>query len=166
MPSVMCLPNPLRYLLFRLLIPVALYVLLVIGGTVAFLCIAPVFGYLGYSDRPGPGWLGRFPAVTWLEFRGNALFFLEWATVFIWHSLFFGLLIVLLARGLELVGAPRIAVAIVCAVVSVFLTGYLMLAAGWIIALGAVPFYFSLLLALLFGAILLPQRRAPKPADV
>jgi hypothetical protein len=60
---------------------------------------------------------------------------------------------------------PRVAVAIVCAVVSVFLTGYLMLAAGWIIALGPVAFYFSLLLAVLFGGILLPKRRAPKPAD-
>jgi hypothetical protein len=161
----MRLPNPLKYFLFRLLIPVALYVLVVIGGTVAFLCIAPVFGYLGYSDRPGPGWFGHFPAITWSEFRDNALFFLDWATLFIRHSLLFGLLIVLLARGLELVRTPSIAVAIICAVVSVFLTGYLMLAAGWIIALGAVPFYFSLLLALLFGAILLPKRRAPRPAD-
>ena len=68
----MRLPNSLRYFLFRLLIPVALYVLVVIGGTVAFLCIAPIFGYLGYSDRPGPGWFGHFPAVTWSEFRDNA----------------------------------------------------------------------------------------------
>lgn len=161
----MRLPQPLKYFLFRLLIPVALYVLVVIGGTVAFLCIAPVFGYLGYSDRPGPGWFGRFPAISWSEFRDNTVFMLQWATLFIWHSLLVGLLIVLLARGLEFVRTPRIAVAIVCALVSVFLTGYLMLAAGWIIALGPAPFYFSLLLAVLFGAILLPKRRAPKPAD-
>jgi hypothetical protein len=155
----------LKYFLFRLVIPVALYVLIVIGGTIAFLCIAPVFGYLGYSDRPGPGWFGRFPAIGWSEFRENAVFMLQWATLFLWHSLFFGLLIVLLARGLELVRTPRIAVAIACALVSVFLTGYLMLAAGWIIALGPVPFYISLLLAVLFGAILLPKRRSPQPAD-
>ena len=161
----MRLPNLLKHFLFRLLIPVALYVIVVIGGTVAFLCIAPVFGYLGYGDRPGPGWFGHFPAISWSEFRDNTVFMLQWTTLFIRHSVFVGLLIVLLARGLELVRAPRIAIAIVCALVSVFLTGYLLLAAGWIIALGAAPFYLSLLLAVLFGAILLPKRRAPKPAD-
>jgi hypothetical protein len=161
----MRLPQPLKYILFRLLIPVVLYVLVVIGGTVAFLCVAPVFGYLGYSDRPGPGWFGRFPAIGWSEFRENSVFMFQWATLFIWHSMLFGLLIVLLARGLELMRAPRIVVAIGCALFSVFLTGYLMLAAGWIIALGPVPFYFSLLLSAVFGAILLPKRRSPKPAD-
>ena len=161
----MRLPQPLKYFLFRLLVPVALYVLIVIGGVVAFLCVAPVFGYLGYSDRPGPGWFGRFPAITWPEFLENGRFMFGWARLFIWQSLFFGLLIVLLARGLELMRTPRVAVAIVCAIASVFFTGFLMLAAGWYIALGAAPFYFSILLAVLFGAILLPRPRLPKPAD-
>ena len=160
----MRLPRPLKILL-NLALSVALYVLVVIGGVVAFLCIAPVFGYLGYSDRPGPGWFGHFPAITWGEFLENARFMFGWARLFVWQSLFFGLLIVLLARGLELVRTPRIAVAIVCAIVSVFFTGFLMLAAGWYIALGAAPFYFSILLAVFFGAILLPKHRAPKPAD-
>jgi len=141
-----------------------LYVLVVIGGTIAFLCLAPVFGYLGYSDRPGPGWFGHFPAITWPEFVENAQFMFGWAKLFVWQSLFFGFLIVLLARGLEWMRTPRLAVAIISAVASVFFTSFLMLAAGWYISLGPAPFYFSILLAVLFGAILLPKRRATKPA--
>ena len=160
----MRLPQPLRYLL-NFVLSVGLYVLVVIGGTVAFLCVAPVFGYLGYSDRPGPGWFGRFPAITWPEFVENARFMFGWAELFVWQSLFFGFLIVLLGRGLEWMRTPRIAVAIICAVASVFFTGFVMLAAGWYISLGAAPFYFSILLAVLFGAILLPKRRVAKPAD-
>ena len=154
----MRLPQPLGFVL-DLVKSVGLYVLVVIGGTVAFLSLAPVVGYLPYSDRPGPGWHGRFPAISWAEFVENVKFMLDWASLFIWQAIFFALLIFFLARGLELVRTPRLAVAIVCAVVSVFFTGFLMLAAGWYIALGAAPFYFSILLAVVFGAILLPRRR-------
>lgn len=46
----------------------ALYLLGAVGGTVTFLSLAPVVGYLPYSDRPGPGCLGSFSAVNWHEF--------------------------------------------------------------------------------------------------
>ena len=154
----MRLPQPLRFFL-DLVKTVGLYLLVVIGGTVAFLSLAPVFGYLPYSDRPGPGWYGRFPAISWAEFIETVWYMLDWAKLFIWQSSFCALLIFLLARGLELVRTPRIAVAIVCAVVSVFFTGFLILAAGWYIAIGAAPFYFAIFLAVVFGALLVPKRR-------
>jgi hypothetical protein len=162
--GVMRLPKPLRHLL-DFVLSVGLYVLVVVGGTVAFLCLAPVFGYLGYSDRPGPGWYGRFPAITWAEFVENARLMFGWAKLFVWHSFLFGSLIVLLARGLEWMRLERYAVASVCAGASIFFTGFLMLAAGWYISLGEAPFYFSILLAVLFGAVLLPKRRVAKPTD-
>jgi hypothetical protein len=118
----MHLPRALRFFL-DLIKSVGLYLLVVIGGTIAFLSLAPVFGYLPYSDRPGPGWYGRFPAISWAEFIETVWFMLGWAALFIPHSIVCGLLIALLARGLELVRTPRLVVAIVCAVVSVFFTG-------------------------------------------
>ena len=153
----MHLPQPLRFLL-DLVKSVVLYLLVVIGGTVAFLCFAPVFGYLPYSDRPGPGWYGRFPAISWGEFIGEVQFMLAWTELFIWPSIVCGLILFFLARGLELVRTPRIAVAIVCSLISVFFTGYLILAAGWYISIGGAAFYFAILLALVFGALLLPKR--------
>lgn len=160
----MHLPQVLRFLL-DLVKSVVLYMLVVIGGTVAFLCLAPVFGYLPYSDRPGPGWYGRFPAISWSEFIENGRFMLDWAGLFIWQAVLCALVIFFLARGLELVRTPRIAVAVVCTIVCVFFTGFLILAAGWYISIGAAPFYLSILLAVLFGALLLPKRRVKTVRD-
>ena len=84
---------------------------------------------------------------------------LDWAGLFYWQAIFCALVIFFLARGLELVRTPRIAVAVVCSIVSVFFTGFLILAAGWYISIGVAPFYFAILLAVLFGALLLPKRR-------
>jgi hypothetical protein len=160
----MRLPRPLK-IFFDLLKSVGLYLLVVIGGTVAFLSLAPVFGYLPYSDRPGPGWYGRFPAISWAEFIDTVRYMLGWAKLFIWQASFFALIIFLLARGLELVRTPRFVVAIICAVVSVFLTGLLMLAAGWYISIGAAPFYFAILLSVVFGALLVPKRPVRSNGD-
>lgn len=160
----MRLPKPLRFIL-DLGRSVSLYLLVVIGGTVAFLSLAPVFGYLPYSDRPGPGWYGRFPAISWPEFIETLRYMLDWAKLFIWQSVFCALLIFLLARGLELIRTPRIAVAIVCAIVSVFFTGVLILAAGWYISIGAAAFYFAISLAVVFGALLVPKRPVKSVGD-
>jgi hypothetical protein len=160
----MRLPQPLKFFL-DLVKSVGLYLLVVIGGTVAFLSLAPLFGYLPYSDRPGPGWYGRFPAISWAEFIETVRYMLDWAKLFIWQSVFCALLIFLLARGLELVRTPRIAVAIVCAVVSAFFTGVLILAAGWYIAIGAAAFYFAISLAVVFGALLVPKRPVRSVGD-
>ena len=157
--------HPILRFVFDLVKSVGLYVVIVIGGTICFLCLAPVVGYLPYSDRPGPGWYGSFPAINWAEFIETVRFMLSWAELFIWQAILFALLIFLLARSLELIRTPRFVVAIVCAVVSVFLTGFLILAAGWYISLGAAPFYFAILLALVFGGLLIPKRRIRKTAD-
>ena len=158
------LPQPLKFFL-DLFKSVGLYLIVVVGGTVAFLSLAPVVGYVPYSDRPGTGWFGRFPAISWAEFIGNLRFMVGWARLFVWHAVILAVLIFLLARSLELVRAPRLVVAIICAVVSAFFTGFLMEAAGWFIAIGAAPVYFSMFLGLVFGALLLPRRRMGKSAD-
>jgi hypothetical protein len=157
--NVMRLSKPLKFLL-DLVKSVGLYLIVVVGGTVGFLSLAPVVGYVPYSDRPGSGWFGRFPAISWAEFVENVQFMVDWAQLFVWHAIILALLIFLLARGLELVRAPRLVVAIICAVVSAFFTGFLVAAAGWYIAIGAAAVYFAMFLALVFGALLLPKRIA------
>ena len=159
----MYLTKPLRFS-FDLTKSVGLYVLIVVGGTLTFLSVAPVVGYLPYSDRPGPGWYGRFPAISWGEFVEHVRFMVDWTSLFIWQAMFLALLIFLLARGLELVRTPRLVVAVICAVVSAFLTGYLVLAAGWYISIGAAAVNFAMFLALVFGAFLLPRRYREKLA--
>jgi hypothetical protein len=136
-----------------------LYLLVVVGGTVAFLSVAPVVGYLPYSDRPGPGWFGSFPAVSWQEFLETFRFMLGWAMLLAPYAVVAGLIVFILARALEFVRTPRLIVALVCAVISAFFSGYLVLAFGWYIAIGAPPVYFAMLLGLLFGGLLLPKRR-------
>ena len=49
-----------------------IYELVTYGGLTLFLALAPLVGYLPYSDRPGPGWYGHFPALGWSAFWGNA----------------------------------------------------------------------------------------------
>jgi hypothetical protein len=136
-----------------------LYLLVVVGGTVAFLSVAPVVGYLPYSDRPGPGWFGSFPAVNWLEFVENFRFMLGWAMLLAPYAVVAGLIIFSLARALEFVRTPRLIVALVCAVISACFSGYLVLAFGWYIAIDTLPVYFAMLMGLLFGGLLLPKRR-------
>jgi len=160
----MRLSKPLKFLL-DLVKSIGLYLVVVVGGTVAFLSLAPVVGYLPYSDRPGPGWYARFPAVSWAEFIETVRFMVDWARLLIWHAIILALLIFLLARSLELVRVPRVVVAIICAVVSAFFTGVLIGAAGWYIAIGAAAVYFAMFLALVFGALLLPKRPIAKIAD-
>ena len=70
-----------------------------------------------------------------------------------------GLIVFILVRALECVRTPRLIVALVCAVISAFLSGYLVLAFGWYIAIDAPPVYFAMLMGLLFGGLLLPKRR-------
>jgi hypothetical protein len=44
-----------RRLIQDLVKSVACYALVITGGQVCFLSVAPVLGYLPYSDRPGAG---------------------------------------------------------------------------------------------------------------
>ena len=132
-----------------------LYVLVVVGGVFCFLSLAPLVGYLPYSDRPGPGWLGR--AANWREFLGGVGFLLAWAPMMLPHTVTAGSILFLIARALERFGTPRLAVAIIAAVLAGFASGYLVLAFGWYIAIAEPPVYFAMALGIVFGAWLLPR---------
>jgi len=72
----------------------------------------------------------------------------------------------LLVRGLESFQPPRWIVAVVGALLGGLVSGYVVLGIGWYISIGAAPVYFATVLGLLFGAWLLPKKRAgvePRP---
>jgi hypothetical protein len=141
-----------------LLKSVGLYLLVVVGGLFCFLSLAPVFGYLPYSDRPGPGWFGRFPGVTWSDFWSGFMFFLGWVALLVPYAVVAGLLLFVIARLLERFRVPRIAVAVVAALLAGFVSGYIVAGIGWYISIAAPPVYFAMILGIVFGAWLLPRK--------
>jgi len=136
-----------------------LYLLIVVGGTLSFLVLAPVFGYLPYSDRPGPGWFGKFPALSWAEFRNEVGFQFGWSILLLPYAAGCGLILFVVVRVLEQFRAPHIAVSVIAALLSGLVSGYVVAGIGWYIAIAAAPVYLALLLGLLFGGLLLPRRR-------
>jgi hypothetical protein len=151
-------PNVKR-LLLDLLRSIGMYLVVVVGGSVCFLSVAPLFGYRPYSDRPGPGWFGRFPAIGWTDFWHGFLYMLSWASLLVPYAIVAGLILFTLARLLERFNAPRLLVAIAAGLLASFLSGYIVMAIGWYIAIAGAPVDFASVLGLLFGAFLLPRSR-------
>ena len=147
----------MKRLIRDLLKSVGLYLLVVVGGILCFLSFAPVFGYLPYSDRPDPGWFGRFPGVTWPEFWHGVWYFLGWVALLTPYAVIAGVVLFIIARVLERVRTPRIVVAVVAAIIAGFVSGYIVAGIGWYIAIAAPPVYFAMILGVIFGACLLPR---------
>ncbi len=152
----------MKRLLLDLLKSIGLYLLVVVGGSLCFLSLAPLFGYLPYSDRPGPGWIGKFPAIGWADFWHGVVNMFGWALLLLPYATVAGLIVFTVARLLERVKTPRVIVAIVAALVAAFASGYVVLAIGWYIAIAEAPVDFASVLGLIFGGFLLPKSRAAR----
>ena len=137
---------------------VALYLGVVAGGLTVFLIFAPLFGYLPYSDRPGPGWHGSFPALGWADFWNNSL---QMAGFGVFIALLIasgGAIVVGLIRLTERFHAPLIAVRVGGAILSALVTAYFVMGAGWYISLGLPAWIVSVALGTVAGGWLLPRR--------
>jgi hypothetical protein len=137
---------------------VGLYLAIVVGGLLGFLSLAPVFGYLPYSDRPGPGWFGQSPAVSMSEFLRGVGFQLGWSALLLPNAALSGLALFVVVRALEHFRTPPWIIAVVGALLGGVVSGYMVLGIGWYIAMAAAPVYFAAVLGLLFGALLLPRK--------
>jgi len=137
------------------------YLVTVVGGTVLFLIISPVTGYVGYSDRPGPGWRGGLFEITWQGFIGNAIEMIQWGLFLAIYAIVMAVALFAVIRLLEKLRVHKIAIAIIGATLSGFLSGYIVLGIGWYIAIGTPAVTASMLLGALFGAFQLPKRRIP-----
>ena len=149
----------LKNLALDLLKFVALYLLIVVGGLFVFLCLTPLIGYLPYSDRPGAGWKIKPLTIGWSDFWHGAQFMWEWLQLLLPNALVVGVLLFLGARLLERARTPRVLAAILSALPAGFMTGYVVAATGWYIALGGPAVYASMLLAMIFGVFVMPRRK-------
>ena len=145
--------------LLRFLKSLALYLATVAGGVTLFLIVAPLFGYLAYSDRPGPGWFGAFPALSWNQFWANAGGMLGYGVFLGILFLIPGAVAVLIIGGIERFVRHQVLVRVLAAVVAALGAGYWMLGAGWYIAAGPALLVVAIILGGLAGAWFLVRGR-------
>jgi len=103
-------------------------------GTSLVLLLSSCFGYLPYSDRPGPGWWGRVHWPSWTEF----VTYIGFAPWFAYSCLFFGLGLFGLCLVLGLASTPRWLNRLVGGVIAAAAAGLAVTAAGWYLALAAI----------------------------
>jgi hypothetical protein len=143
----------------NLLKAVALYLVLVDGGTVVFTLLTPLVGYAPFGDRPPAGWSG---GVSFLKPWGIKLV-LSWGLLLTPYAAVVGVVLYGLARAFDRLGFPRLVIAISGALTAAVLSGLIVSAMGWYIALGSLPASASVVLGALYGAVVLPRwRREPR----
>lgn len=135
------------------------YLLIVVGGTILFLILSPVAGYVPYSDRPGPGWHGNPFEITWEDFTGNARYMFGFSIFLSMYAIFNAVILYAVVRLLEKFHVHKTIVAIIGAVFSGFLSSYMVAGIGWYIAIGLTAIIVSLILGVIFGAFVLPKIR-------
>jgi hypothetical protein len=136
----------------------ALYLVFVVGGLTSFLIIAPVFGYLPYSDRPGPGWHGSFPALSVQEFLANSWEMLQFGLFFLIAFAPAALLCAGLFYALARTDWRPLTSRLVAALASAFVTAFFMFGAAWYISAGLALLFLSIGLGALAGICLVPKR--------
>lgn len=135
----------------------AQYLGFVAGGVTLFLIFAPVVGYLPYSDRPGPGWHGTFPALSVREFIANTGAMLEYGLFLAVLFVIPGAFGVLVIRGVERVVRTLTWRRVLATLIGALIAGYWMLSAGWYISAGAPLHVLSIVLGGIAGAWLLTR---------
>ena len=153
--------TPLRtvgILLWDLVRSTALYLAVVVGGLTTFLILSPLAGYLPYSDRPGAGWFGRFPAIGWTEFWSNTWQMLGFGAFIALLIAIGGMVSVVCIRAIERARAPLWTVRAVGGLITGVITGYFVLGAGWYLALSQAGVVVAVILGGIAGAFVLPHR--------
>ena len=153
--------TPLRtvgILLWDLVRSTALYLAVVVGGLTTFLILSPLAGYLPYSDRPGAGWFGRFPAIGWTEFWSNTWQMLGFGAFIALLIAIGGMVSVVCIRAIERARAPLWAVRAVGGLITGVITGYFVLGASWYLALSQAGVVVAVILGGIAGAFVLPHR--------
>jgi len=151
----------LRFIL-NLILSTLIFLAVVPGGLTLLLILVPLFGYIPYSDRPGPGWYGKFPAMSLDQFWTNAI---DTVGIGAFYAVFLalgGLLVVVLIRVMELFKAEIFTVRIIGGFFSAVVTAYFSAAAGWYFAMGYLGWITTIVLGALAGSWLLPRKVAAK----
>jgi len=115
-----------------------------------FLVIPPLFGCLGYSDRPGPGCRGfdsRLPLGQFAQYAADMASYPLFAALFLWPVAFLCVFIALMTRRRPRTRSIR---ATALGVIGFLATGYLITGVGWYFALSGLG---ALMVALVGGAV-------------
>jgi hypothetical protein len=143
--------------MFRFLKSLGSYLLTVLGGTILFIALSPLFNYVAYSDRLGPGFYVRKQPFSFSELLAGLSFAAGYAVLMAPYAAVVGAVCILVIRALEKVKLHRCAVSGIAGMIFFFSTGYLALVMGWYIAAGAPLIIFTAVLGALAGALLIPN---------
>ena len=136
------------------------YVVLITGGLVATLIISSLIGYLPYSDRPGPGWVG--PSLSFDLVR----YYLSWGTLVMLPTVLYGTALFAYNRFIMFFGAPHGLVRAVATLTAALVSLLLAAGMGWYIALAAFPSWIASALGAAWGAVVLPRYLGPRHATL
>ena len=131
-------------------------------GTSVVLLLSSSFGYLPYSDRPGPGWWGRVHWPSWAEFA-TYIGFSPW---FAYFCLYFGLGLFGLSLVLSVAASPRWLNRLLGGSIAAAAAGLAVMSAGWYLALAEIGPDAAIIIGLLYGVFLFPRFIQPRPQPI
>lgn len=133
------------------LLAVVWYMALLVPGLVITLTVSSAVGYLPYSDRPGPGWVG--PSFSW----GQVGYFASWSVLLLAPVAIYGTAVFGYLRLLSFLSAPQLLIRVLGAVAAGIVSFAVAAGAGWYIAMAAFPVWIAAGLGAVWGAVLLPR---------
>jgi hypothetical protein len=151
----------------RFISNLGVYLLIVCGGVSLFIGISPAFGYIAYSDRPGPGFYERAQPFSVGEFASGIKFGGGFAAFLALYAAVIGILGILLVRSLEAIKLNRLVVSIFGGTALFFGTGYVTMGIGWYISAGGPLITFAAILGACVGSLVFPAAgRRIQPEDI
>lgn len=131
-------------------------------GTSVVLLLCSSFGYLPYSDRPGPGWWWRVHWPSWAE-TATYIGFAPW---FAYFCLYFGCGFFGLSLVLGVASTPRWLNRLLGGAIAAAAAGLAVMGAGWILALSSIGPDAAFVLGLLYGVFLFPRFIQPRTQPI
>jgi hypothetical protein len=145
----------MKFLLRDYALAVGSYIALVVIGLVATLTISSAVGYLPYSDRPGPGWVG--PSFS----LGQLGYYASWGVLLLIPATTYGSAVFGYHRLLRFLDAPSLLIRLTGALTSGVISLVLAAAAGWYISMATFPTWIAAGLGGVWGGFVLPHYLGP-----
>jgi hypothetical protein len=141
-----------------------LYCLIVTGGTTLFLIIAPIIGYLPYSDRPGSGWLGMFAGLFQDAFWSTMKFAIGTGIFMLLVIVCPGAIITTIMLWLEHIHVKPVILRTIGGILGGLVAVYTVLAISWYIAADILLLVMMVLLGAVAGVTVLPHKNVTRAA--
>lgn len=145
----------MKSLLRDWILAVGWYMALITIGLVLTLTISSAVGYLPYSDRPGPGWVG--PSFSF----GQLGYYASWGVLLLIPTAVYGTGLFAYHRVLKFLDAPALMIRLVAALTAGLISLLLAAGMGWYIAMAAFPAWVAAGVGAVWGWILLPRYLGP-----